>query len=337
PLIGLGEVHYEGKIQPSAEVLKKHKLGPLKLKAKEGLALLNGTQFMSALGCWNTWHAWRIFNQSNRIASVSLDAFDCRKEPFIEQLQKIRPHEGQKVVAAAIRTHLNGSAIQEKQKTAVQDPYSFRCIPQVHGATYDALIFINKTIETEINSVTDNPTLFPEENMVVSGGNFHGQPLAMAMDLLAIAVSELASISERRTYKLISGQRGLPPFLAKHAGKHSGFMIPQYTAASIVSRNKQLCTPSVVDTIDSSNGQEDHVSMGANSAVKCREVILNSERVIAIEFMTAAQALEFRKPLKSSEELEKWIADYRKVVPFLEEDTVMNEVMQKAIGFVFGG
>jgi histidine ammonia-lyase len=223
-----------------------------------------------------------------------------------------------------MRYWLADSPIQQLHKEQVQDPYSFRCIPQVHGATKDVLETVTRVLETEINSVTDNPVVFHDEDAILSGGNFHGQPLALHADFLAIAMSELANISERRTYLLVSGQRGLPPFLAPKAGLNSGFMIAQYTAASIVSQNKQYCTPASVDSIVSSNGQEDHVSMGANAATKLRKVLLNVQRVLAIELLTAAQALELRRPAMSSPALESIYNQLRAVAPFMERDEVLH-------------
>jgi histidine ammonia-lyase len=236
--------------------------------------------------------------------------------------------------AQTIRKHLEGSEIAKQEKKQVQDPYSFRCLPQVHGATKDTLNYVSSVFETEINSVTDNPTIFPEEDEILSGGNFHGQPLALALDFLCIAMSELASISERRTYLLISGQRGLPAFLALKAGLNSGFMITQYTAASIVSQSKQLCTPASADSIVSSNGQEDHVSMGANAATKCFTVIENTEKVLAIELLNATQALEFKRPLKSSAKIENLIVSYRKNIPFMQQDQILFEMMQSSQQFI---
>lgn len=296
---------------------------PLHLKSKEGLALLNGTQFMSAYGVYCLLECYRIAERADFISAISLDAFDGRIEPFNQLLHKIRPHQGQRKVAENFRKVLKGSSLINKSKIHVQDPYSFRCIPQVHGASRDAIQYATGIFLTEINSVTDNPTIFPGDDKILSGGNFHGQPLALALDFLAIALSEFGSISERRIYQLISGQRDLPPFLVAHPGLNSGFMIPQYTAASIVSQNKQLCTPASVDTIISSNGQEDHVSMGANSATKLLRVVENVKTILAIELYTAAQALHFRRPLKSSDLIEKFIKDYRKHVSFAEEDRVM--------------
>jgi len=334
PLIGKGEVYFEGKKQSTESVLKKLKLAPLKFKSKEALALLNGTQFMSAYGVWMLFKAKQLADCADVVSTISLDAFDCRHEPFKEIIHKVRAHAGQMAVAKNIKKLLDGSQLIKRKKEHVQDPYSFRCIPQVHGASRDVIDFVEKTFLIEINSVTDNPTIFPDEDEIISAGNFHGQPLAIALDLLAIALAELGSISERRTYQLISGQRGLPPFLVANPGLNSGFMIPQYTAASIVSQNKQLCTPASVDSIVSSNGQEDHVSMGANAATKCFQVINNLERILAIEFFTSGQALEFRRPLKSSTSIEKIISDYRKEVKFIKEDKVMYEEINKSTKFL---
>ncbi len=333
PLIGKGEVNYKGEKQPADVVLKKLKITPLKFKSKEALALLNGTQFMSAYGVWIMMKAKHLAEVADIAGAIALDAFDGRHDPFKEMVHKVRGHEGQMTVAKNFKKLLDGSAIISQEKKQVQDPYSFRCIPQVHGASRDAIAYAEKVFLTEINSVTDNPTLFPDEGEIISGGNFHGQPLALALDLFAIALSELGSISERRTYQLISGQRGLPQFLIKNSGLNSGFMIPQYTAASIVSQNKQLCTPASADSIVSSNGQEDHVSMGANAATKCYTVANNLETILAIEFFTAAQALEFRRPLRSSPHIEKIMASYRKQVEFIAEDKVMYPEIGKTVSF----
>ena len=334
PLLGLGEMLENGAKKTATEILKQHNLQPIKLKSKEGLALLNGTQFMSAYGVWNIISAQKINIISDLIASISLEAFDGRQEPFIEQLHTIRAHAGQLQTSANMRNNLFESQMQQQHKKAVQDPYSFRCIPQVHGATKDTTSYVASVFETEINSVTDNPTIFVDDDLIVSGGNFHGQPLAIALDMLCIGISEISNISERRIYQLISGLRGLPAFLVKNPGLNSGFMIPQYTAASIVSANKQLCTPASADSIVSSNGQEDHVSMGANAAVKCAKVIENTVRVLSIELLNAAQALEFRRPLKSSQVIEKIIEQFRNEIAFVENDVVMYEYMHKAEDFV---
>ncbi len=334
PLIGIGKVEYKGEIKEASTVLKELNLQPITLSSKEGLALLNGTQFMSAYGIYCLIKANSLNKSADVIGAISLEAFDGRPDPFKSSLHKIRPHKGQLQTAEAFQHLLKGSEIITKEKKQVQDPYSFRCIPQVHGATKDTTAYVLSAFETEINSVTDNPTIFPEEDEILSGGNFHGQPLALAFDFLCIAISELASISERRIYLLISGQRDLPPFLTKEAGLNSGFMITQYTAASIVSQSKQLCTPASVDSIVSSNGQEDHVSMGANAATKCLTVIQNSEKVLAIELMNATQALEFRRPLKSSQEIEGLVSAFRKNIPFVKEDVYMHELMEGALAFI---
>ncbi len=334
PLLGFGKVNYKGKQLNAAEVLKENGLTAIKLRSKEGLALLNGTQFMSAYGCYCLIKSEQLNKAADLITAVSLDAFDGRMDPFKDNLHTIRAHAGQLQTARAIRGYLEGSEIGKQEKKQVQDPYSFRCAPQVHGATKDTVNYVNSVFETEINSVTDNPTIFPDDDEILSGGNFHGQPLALALDFLCIAMAELASISERRTYLLISGQRGLPPFLSPKAGLNSGFMIPQYTAASIVSQSKQLCTPASVDSIVSSNGQEDHVSMGANAATKCFLVIENTEKVLAIELLNAAQALELKKPLKSSAKIESLISSYRKTVPFMQNDEVVYELMRSSQEFL---
>jgi histidine ammonia-lyase len=334
PLLGLGEVHYKGQKRAAADVFKELNLKPVALKSKEGLALLNGTQFMSAYGVWCLLQSKKLSNAADTIGVVSLEAFDGRIDPFKPHIHSIRPHKGQVQTAANIRKLLEGSEIIKRVKEQVQDPYSFRCIPQVHGASKDAIEYAENVFLTEINSVTDNPTVFPEEDEVISGGNFHGQPLALALDFLAIALAELGNISERRTYQLIGGLRGLPPFLVAKPGLNSGFMIPQYTAASIVSQNKQLCTPASVDSIVSSNGQEDHVSMGANAATKCYKVTENLQRILAIELLNAAQALEFRRPLKSSPLIEKMVSDYRKTVSFIDADKILYPEIEKSVQFI---
>lgn len=334
PLLGLGEVEFEGAIHPSAEILEKFGWKPIELQSKEGLALLNGTQFMSAYGVWSLLKAQDLSHWADVIGALSLDAFDGRIEPFSDNVHLIRGHKGQLTTARMIRALLEGSELISRPKQHVQDPYSFRCIPQVHGASKDTIDYVRSVMEVEINSVTDNPTIFPEEDIIVSAGNFHGQPIAVAMDCLSIAVAELGNISERRTYKLIAGVRGLPHFLVAKPGLNSGFMIPQYTAASIVSQTKGLCMPASVDSIPSSQGQEDHVSMGSNAATKLARIVLNVERVLAIELMNAAQALEFRRPARSSERIEQLVADYRKVVPFIDNDEVMYPHIESSIQFL---
>ncbi len=334
PLIGKGEAKYKGKVYSGAEINEMFGWQPLKLASKEGLALLNGTQFMLAHSIWCIYNSKRLSSLADKIAALSLDAFDGRIEPFTPGVHEVRPHTGQMTTAEMMNLYLKGSEIIVQHKTHVQDPYSFRCVPQVHGASKDALAHIEDVFVTEMNSATDNPTILPDEDLIVSAGNFHGQPLAINLDFLAIAMAELGSISERRTYQLISGKRGLPSFLVAHPGLNSGFMIPQYAQASIVSQNKQLCTPASVDTIDSSQGQEDHVSMGANAATKCVRVVENVEKVLAIELMNAAQAIEFRRPLKTSPILEDFLAEYRETVPFIEEDEVMYPHIKDSIAFL---
>jgi histidine ammonia-lyase len=334
PLLGMGEVIYNGKKTEAKVILGKFGWSPLELKSKEGLALLNGTQFMSSYGVYIITMAERLSAFADLTSAISLEAYDGRPDPFFECIHKIRPHKGQVTTAAAFRKMLKGSELISRRKAHVQDPYSFRCIPQVHGASKDAISYAKSVIITEINSVTDNPTIFPDEDIIVSGGNFHGQPLALIFDYLSIALAELGSISERRVYRLIAGQRDLPEFLVANPGLNSGFMIPQYTAASIVSQNKQLCTPSSVDSIPSSNEQEDHVSMGANGATKLLRVAENLERILAIELFTAIQALEFRRPLKSSELIEKVVKSFREIVPFIEDDKVMYTEIEKAVNFI---
>ena len=333
PLIGLGEVKFNDQRISGKEVLDRFDWLKINLQSKEGLALLNGTQFMTAYGIYNLLKAHKISYLSDLIGTISLEAFDGRIEPFNELVHLVRPHNGQINTAKRVREFLEGSHLIKQEKIHVQDPYSFRCIPQVHGASKDTIKFVTKTFLTEINSVTDNPNIFVEEDQIISGGNFHGQPLALAFDFLTIAMAELGNISERRIYQLVSGHRHLPPFLVSNPGLNSGFMIPQYTAASIVSQNKQYATPSSVDSIESSNGQEDHVSMGANGATKCKKVIDNIQTVLAIELFTASQGLTFGK-LKSSPFLESFINSFRKEVAIVLEDRVMFNDIENASNFI---
>lgn len=334
PLLGLGELDYKGTAVTGEEMLKTMGWKPIMLQSKEGLALLNGTQFMGAFGIWNTIQATKLLNLANLIGATSIDAFDGRIEPFLPQVHAIRPQPGQAKVAAEILNILNDSEIIHQPKKHVQDPYAFRCIPQVHGASQDAFNYVASVFLAEINGVTDNPNIFPDDDMIISAGNFHGQPLALAHDFLTIAMAELGSISERRTYQLISGNRDLPSYLVANLGINSGLMMPQYTAASMVSQNKVLSHPASVDSIVSSNGQEDHVSMGAGAAVKSHKVIENIFSILAIELMTAVQALDLRKPLKSSEKIEALIRNFREKVTFIEYDRVLHKDIQNATEFV---
>lgn len=334
PLVGLGEVEYEGKVLTGAEILQEKGWQPIQLASKEGLALLNGTQNMSSFAVWALLQGMRLSEWADKIAAMSLDAYYGLTSPFTDAVHQVRPHKGQIDTAARMRELLAGSEIIEKPKSYVQDPYSFRCVPQVHGAAKDTIEYVKSVIDTEINSATDNPTVCPDEDIIISAGNFHGEPIALPMDFLAIALSELANISERRIYKLVSGTRGLPSFLVANPGVNSGFMITQYTAASVVSLNKNLCSPASADSIPSCQGQEDHVSMGANAAIKLYKVVLNTERVLAIELFNAAQALEFRRPLKSSAAIEKIFSEYRKVVPFIVNDEVMYPHIRHSVEFL---
>lgn len=334
PIFGMGQVRYKGEVRETMDVLNELGLEPMPLAAKEGLALLNGTQFMSSYASWSLIAAQRLSAWADVIGALSADGYMAKDEPFKHPIHRIRPHKGQVETARRILELLKDSEIQGIQKEQVQDPYSFRCMPQVHGATKDVIDNVRHVVETEINSVTDNPIVFHDEDAIMSGGNFHGQPLALNLDFLAIAMSELANISERRTYLLISGQRGLPPFLAPDAGLNSGFMIAQYTAAAIVSQNKQLCTPASVDSIVSSNGQEDHVSMGANAATKLRRVIQNVQRVLGIELLTATQAIDLRRPKQTSPMLEKVFAAFRSEVDMMPKDRLLHTDLMKAERFL---
>ena len=337
-ILGMGEVYWKGRRCDVSEVYAHYGWQPITLQSKEGLALLNGTQFMSSYAVWSLMKARRLSLQADMILSLSLDAFDGRIEPFYEALHMVRPHKGQLQTAANVRRFTEGSEIISRKKAHVQDPYSFRCAPQVHGAAKDTIAYVTSVVETEINSTTDNPIVLPDEDMIISGGHFHGEPMAMVLDFLAIAVAELGAISERRTYQLIDAKRGLPSFLVAKPGLNSGFMIPQYTAAAIVSQSKQLCTPCSVDSIPSSQNQEDLVSMGGNAATKCYRVCENTERVLAIEIFNAAQALDFRhqEGLKSSPFIEKMVEDYRKSVNFVDIDEIMYRHIHASVAFLQG-
>lgn len=334
PLIGAGDVYYQGKKREAISVLDEFGWKPIRLMSKEGLALLNGTQFMSANGVFAMLRAFAISKKADLIAALSLEAFDGCLDPFYDGIQKMRPHQGQIDTAANFCKLLEGSELISREKAHVQDPYSFRCIPQVHGATKDAMNYVASVLLTEINSVTDNPTIFPDEDKIVSGGNFHGQPLALSYDFLAIALAELGNISERRVAQLIMGLRGLPEFLVANPGVNSGFMIPQYTSASMVSQNKMYCYAASSDSIVSSNGQEDHVSMGANAAVKLFKIMDNLNHILAIELMNAAQGIDFRRPVKTSPILENFLKEYRKEVAFINDDIVMYKEIHKTVAFL---
>lgn len=334
PLIGEGYVMYKGKKISGKEALNIFGWNPIKLKSKEGLALLNGTQFMSSNGIKALIDGWHLVNCFDLFGAISLEAFDGRIEPFWKQIQQVRPHRGQIETGRVFRALLKGSEIIAREKKHVQDPYSFRCIPQVHGAVKDAMWHVTDVLHTEINSVTDNPTVFPDEDLVISGGNFHGEPIALIFDYMGVALHELGNISERRVAQLILGLRELPEFLVAKPGLNSGFMIPQYAAASMVSQNKMYAWPASCDSIVSSNGQEDLVSMGANAATKLHKIISNLKYIAAIELMNAAQALEFRRPLKSSPYIETVMAEYRKTVPFVEDDVVMTDYIEATMKFL---
>ena len=333
PLLGEGMVWYNGTKLLASEVLDIFGWQPIVLQSKEGLAMLNGTQFMTAYGVHCLLKSYKLSYMADLIGSLSLDAYDGRPEPFDPLVHLVRPHNGQIKTAERIRGFLEGSELILQPKKHVQDPYSFRCIAQVHGATKDTLTFVRNTFETEINAVTDNPNIFINEDKIISGGNFHGQPLAFGFDFLKIAMSEIGNISERRTYQLVSGLRELPVFLIEKSGLNSGFMIPQYTAASIVSANKQLATPASVDSIVSSNGQEDHVSMGANAAVQAYQIIENVERILAIELLNASQALFFRTK-NTSPFLKSFISSFRLEIPKVTEDRILHDDIEKSIKFI---
>jgi histidine ammonia-lyase len=333
-LLGEGMVRQGGREKTAAAALQSAGLSPMSLHAKEGLALLNGTQFSTGYAVWCQLHGEQLIGLANLTASLSLDVFNGKRAAYSEPVTRVRPHRGAMRTARTIGEVLAGSSLPERESEEVQDPYSFRCVPQVHGATWDALDHTRGVIETEINAVTDNPLVVPRDGVIISAGNFHAQPIALSLDYMAIALAELGNIAERRVFQLIDGQRGLPVYLTRHAGLHSGFMIPQYTAASMVSQNKQLCTPASVDSIVSSRGQEDHVSMAANAGTKAYRVVENVYRILAIEWMTAAMAMEFRRPHKTSPVLEDLLERYRKVVPALDHDRILSEDMERTVDFM---
>jgi histidine ammonia-lyase len=333
PLIGEGLVYLDGSKISSDKALEFLRWQPLTLQSKEGLALLNGTQFSSAHATWSCIQMRRLIHFANACAALSLEAFNGRTSPLHPELHRIRRQKGQLFIAREMRNWLAGSDIDKREKYSLQDPYAFRCVPQVHGASVDSYRYVRDIVELELNSVTDNPNIFPEADLILSGGNFHAQPLALVNDFLAMAAAELASISERRTYQLISGLRELPDYLSPDPGINSGLMIPQYTAASIVSQNKQLCTPASVDSIVSSVGQEDHVSMAANAGTKLLKVVENLETVLCIEWMTAAQAISFRETYKLSEALQSKLQVYRTYVAVLQQDRALYNDINKTRTF----
>lgn len=342
PLLGLGEMDYHGKRLGAAAVLKLLGLKPLKLQSKEGLGLINGTQFMSAYAVHCLLHIGNLARTADIAAAMTLEAARGSAAPYDARIHAARPHPGQQDVARNLRTLLRGSKILPSHAhcAKVQDPYSLRCVPQVHGAVRLAIAHARAVVETEINSATDNPLVFPNGD-VISGGNFHGEPLAFILDYLAIATAEFASISERRIYMLLHGDTigdlKVPRLLMKDTGLNSGFMIPQYTAAALVSENKVFAHPASVDSIPSSLGQEDHVSMGAISATKLLEVVKNTETVLAIEFMCSAQGLEFLRPLKSGPGVEAAFAEVRKFIPFAQADRLFHNDVQTALALVRSG
>lgn len=332
PMIGKGEVRRRGEHVAAGAALQAARLSPITLGAKEGLALINGTQFMAAYAAEAIVRGLRLCRHADVIAAMSLDGFAGSIRPFDERLHALRPHPGAIEVAGNIRRLIDGSEILASHIGCdrVQDPYSMRCIPQVHGAVRDALRHVIDVALREINSVTDNPILF-EDGDVISGGNFHGQPIAIALDYLGIALAELAAVSERRIYLLLSGAAGLPTLLMADTGVNSGFMLPQYTAAALVSENKVLAHPASVDSIPTSLGQEDHVSMGATAATKCRQILENAETVLAIEQMCAAQALDFREPFKSTPAIQAALAEIRRHIPHADEDRLFGDDIRTSL------
>jgi histidine ammonia-lyase len=342
PLIGLGEV-YRGPVRmPAGQALKELGLAPLQLEAKEGLALINGTQFMTAYAVHCLLRMQQLLVTADVVAAMTLESIRGSAAPFDARIHEARPHPGQKKVAARMRQLLRGSQILPSHIDCpkVQDPYSIRCVPQVHGAAWESFEHGRQVIERELNSATDNPLVFANGD-IMSGGNFHGQILAFILDYLAIAASEIASISERRLFLLLGGDTlgdiKLPKLLMKDTGLNSGFMLPQYLAAALVSENKILAHPASVDSIPSSLGQEDHVSMGATAATKLLEIVKNAETVVAIELMSAAQALDFIHPLKAGEGIEAAHSEFRKYISFAESDRLFHDDIQVALQVLRSG
>lgn len=328
-LLGEGEARFEDEKMDALLALSQKNIKPMTLRGKEGLALLNGTQFSTSYLSFAVLHGERIFRLANLITAMSYYAYDCSVDPLDSRIHEIRKQEGQILAAKNILNALKGNGLEAQNKEYVQDPYAFRCAPQVHGASYDALMYAKNIVLREMNAVTDNPLVFSDTDAVLSGGNFHAQPIALACDFLAIALAELGSISERRTYNLIDGKRKLPSYLSENSGLNSGFMIAQYTAAAIVSENKQLCTPSSIDSITSSKGQEDHVSMAANAARKLYTVVQNVYQVLGIELVTACQAIEFRGADKLNDGLRKVYNEVRKTIPAVKEDVILGEQLRE--------
>lgn len=339
PLIGMGQVKYQDKVYDTADLYKELNLQPVKLGAKEGLALINGTQFILAHATMAVWKMQRALKHADIIGALSLDALRGSVRPFMKELHEIRPYEGTQQVAQNLRTLLKDSEIPNSHIdcSRVQDPYSLRCMPQVHGASRNAWKHFNELVTTELNSVTDNPIVLNDGD-AISGGNFHGQPLAMVLDYATLATAELGNIADRRVYLSLEGEKvNLPKLLLKETGLNSGFMILQYTTAALVTENKTLCFPASADSIPTSMGQEDHVSMGSISGRKCLKVLANLEKIQAIELLCASQALEFVHPLKTSTILEKIQARIRQDIPYFEKDEIFSESINKAIALVQSG
>ncbi|MHA2287557.1 MAG: histidine ammonia-lyase [Promethearchaeota archaeon] len=336
PLIGLGYLSKDGKnYVKSLEILQENDLHPLNLQAKEGLALINGTQFITAHAVVIHEKFRNCLENADIIGALSLEAYLGSPQPFDSDLIKLRPHQGAIHVAKRISVFLKNSQFIESHKECgrVQDPYSIRCIPQVHGASRDAFLHFKGIVECELNSITDNPIIF-NENKTVSGGNFHGQPLALPLDYVGLAASEIGNISDRRTYLLLEGKWGLPTYLIEDFGLKSGFMITQYTSAALVSENKTMCFPASADSIPTSMGQEDHVSMGSISARKTLRIVHNLEKILAIELLCAAQAIDFRRPLKSSIILEACHTYIRQKIPHINEDVVLSKLIEIALNII---
>ncbi len=336
PLIGLGFLTQDSKnYTPTEKILTERKMNPLKLHAKEGLALINGTQFISAYGVKISEKFSNCLDHADLISALTLEGYLGSPQPFVEKLIQLRPHRGAIIVANRIRKFLENSQFVESHKDCerVQDPYSIRCIPQVHGASRDALLHLNEKLECELNSITDNPIIFSEQESY-SGGNFHGQPLALPLDYICLAASELGNISDRRIFLLLEGKWGLPSNLIEKAGLNSGFMMTQYTSAALVSENKSFCFPASADSIPTGGGQEDHVSMAPISARKAFKILNNLEKILAIELLCAAQAFDFRRPLKSSIILEECHKYIRNRIPHINEDTILSEYINSALDII---